>query len=695
MTPLLTRKNKALAKESCLKETEEKNSLFLKTNSRNVNKHPLDYIFSSSIYLKTETNFKQKHSKLTKAYQLLNHQRFAVSQHSFRVTKFFGIKEPRKQPYYHHNNQTIKNEMRVDNDNDDKKIKEKNSLTCYQLFKIKQQQISLKKDENKNKTKYNERKRKNNKKKVNNSYNVTHKKPSDEFTNRFHDNQILLNKKIANKGTQVIMEINNCNFNENKSNNTNNKMNIIDIDQPTEVKYEIDPFSGYDQFCTPDFNVKGEEVNEEDNSIQEFANENLNVDQDQALNEEKKEAKGEKSQENDDEYKDNQENQRHPKEKVSNNELDINNIPKQSKDRHNNGRLPTISLKNRMMLKMKSIANKRQNRQILVPISTLLDFSAKAAFGSKDIIVKDFQGKIYSAKLSQSSFLFSNTHHSFFIEQNIFGIDNFFIFGVFECEGREGYQIATIAKLNFIYFFSSEFIYNKRKKPTEEDISRKLSENNHHLIKLAFEKIVNDINLTRYDSIKSGVSLSLALVIGKKLICASVGITKPIAMIHKEDNGYEYLNAFEFSSFHSFSTESERKRVELATKGKVTYDQNTNKHSYQTNNNKQINIKLTRALGLKEYRQYGLINEPEINEIAIDNSCKCLFIANQTLYTVLGSTFIMKMLCIGMTQEEAISDTCVKILNSYKKRLQSNHMSSSMVTDSDCVYLIVYFNINN
>lgn len=56
---------------------------------------------------------------------------------------------------------------------------------------------------------------------------------------------------------------------------------------------------------------------------------------------------------------------------------------------------------------------------------------------------------------------------------------------------------------------------------------------------------------------KSEVSLSLALVIGNKLICAGVGLTKPTAMIHKEDNGVEYLNPFEFSSFHSFSTESE------------------------------------------------------------------------------------------------------------------------------------------
>ena len=125
--------------------------------------------------------------------------------------------------------------------------------------------------------------------------------------------------------------------------------------------------------------------------------------------------------------------------------------------------LPTL-LRNQTLSKESTLPVKRsktkrkvvKKTKILNPqfLFTALEFiHHKPKF---EIVIKDFVGKTLKNPLATE---YSQPDHTFFIEQNVLDIDNFYFFGLLEGKGKDGYHIACVAKSNFIYYFSSEFAY--------------------------------------------------------------------------------------------------------------------------------------------------------------------------------------------------------------------------------------------
>ena len=70
--------------------------------------------------------------------------------------------------------------------------------------------------------------------------------------------------------------------------------------------------------------------------------------------------------------------------------------------------------------------------------------------------IKEFLGRTQKNPTYPES---SQPDHTFFIEQTVLGIENFYFFGLLEGKGKDGYHLACVAKANFIYYFTSEFAY--------------------------------------------------------------------------------------------------------------------------------------------------------------------------------------------------------------------------------------------
>lgn len=317
--------------------------------------------------------------------------------------------------------------------------------------------------------------------------------------------------------------------------------------------------------------------------------------------------------------------------------------------------LPTL-LRNPTLLKENTLpVKKNQTKRKVVKKTKILNpqflFTALEFIHHKpkfEIVIKDFVGKTLKNPLATE---YSQPDHTFFIEQNVLGIDNFYFFGLLEGKGKDGYHIACVAKSNFIYYFSSEFAYYSQTphqhEKTTEYIHSKLTENNYQMIHSAFLKISHDIEISRYDLHSSGCSVVLFFSVGKKIIVATLGETKGLVMRISIEDGKENII------------------------GDVNRDTE---------------------------KSYGIDNKnsfiPFVNEFDVDkDNVKSVFICNNYLYNIITKRMLMKILCKGLLEDntilskrEKLSEIGEKILTVYKEFC---NRKKKIIEEGD--FIIIYY----
>lgn len=317
--------------------------------------------------------------------------------------------------------------------------------------------------------------------------------------------------------------------------------------------------------------------------------------------------------------------------------------------------LPTL-LRNQTLSKESTLPVKRsktkrkvvKKTKILNPqfLFTALEFiHHKPKF---EIVIKDFVGKTLKNPLATE---YSQPDHTFFIEQNVLDIDNFYFFGLLEGKGKDGYHIACVAKSNFIYYFSSEFAYYSQTphqhEKTTDYIYSKLTENNYQMIHSAFLKISHDIEISRYDLHSSGCSVVLFFSVGKKIIVATLGEAKGLVMRYAVIEGKENII------------------------GDVNKDTE---------------------------KSYGIDNTnsfiPIVSEFDVDkDNVKSVFICNNYLYNIITKRMLMKILCKGLLEDntilskrEKLSEIGEKIFTVYKEFC---NRKKKIIEEGD--FIIIYY----
>jgi serine/threonine protein phosphatase PrpC len=175
-------------------------------------------------------------------------------------------------------------------------------------------------------------------------------------------------------------------------------------------------------------------------------------------------------------------------------------------------------------------------------------------------------------KINQDSILILN---------NIFGLENFHIFGILDGHGDDGHLISSYTKNFLISYFTCFQIYNiiinkedkgpevnlcqidsicKEESPkvTENYIYEKLTENNYFLIKQSYILAEENLGSTNFKINFSGTTCIMMIMIGSKLICSNVGDSRAI-LIDENDEDYQFVK---LSRDHKPEIKSERIRIE-------------------------------------------------------------------------------------------------------------------------------------
>ena len=248
---------------------------------------------------------------------------------------------------------------------------------------------------------------------------------------------------------------------------------------------------------------------------------------------------------------------------------------------------------------------------------------------------------------------------NYLIKENILNIKDYFIFSIFDGHGIDGYYISKIAKNEFNDYFTnhSNLYYIPRTKKdnlnilnnetdflnkyiSTNEIYTRLSYNNFKIIKNFYNQIDNKLKKKDYDSDLSGTTNCSIFIIGNHLICSNLGDSRAI-LIRKNNEIYNLSND------HKPNNKNEYERI-IKKNGEIrknNIDINNNFIDYNEINlnikipfrvflkNKNIpGLAMSRSIGDFIAKKVGVINEPEILDIIINNNDKFIILASDGLW---------------------------------------------------------------
>ena len=248
---------------------------------------------------------------------------------------------------------------------------------------------------------------------------------------------------------------------------------------------------------------------------------------------------------------------------------------------------------------------------------------------------------------------------NYLIKENILNIKDYFIFSIFDGHGIDGYYISKIAKNEFNDYFTnhSNLYYIPRTKKDNlnilnnetdflnkyisiDEIYTRLSFNNFKIIKNFYNQIDNKLKKKDCDSDFSGTTNCSIFIIGNHLICSNLGDSRAI-LIRKNNEIYNLSND------HKPNIKNEYERI-IKKNGEIrknNIDINNNFIDYNEINlnikipfrvflkNKNIpGLAMSRSIGDFIAKKVGVINEPEILDIIINNNDKFIILASDGLW---------------------------------------------------------------
>ena len=260
---------------------------------------------------------------------------------------------------------------------------------------------------------------------------------------------------------------------------------------------------------------------------------------------------------------------------------------------------------------------------------------------------------------------------NYLISEDIFNIKNFNIYSIFDGHGQNGHYISNLVKEEFIDYFSnhSELYYiprlenvknNSNFKTTSlnkyintENLYNRLIYMNYKVIKEIYKKIDEKIKNTDYDKEFSGTTSCSVFIIGNHLLCSNVGDSR--AILIKKSN-----EVFPLSNDHKPNNYYEKERI-LKCGGDIKRIKDSKIEEYVdnlNNNNNNIDKKIieinipfrvyvkgkdypglamSRSLGDFVAKKIGVIHEPEILDITINEDDKFIILASDGLWEVVSN----------------------------------------------------------
>ena len=223
---------------------------------------------------------------------------------------------------------------------------------------------------------------------------------------------------------------------------------------------------------------------------------------------------------------------------------------------------------------------------------------------------------------------------------------NIKLFGIFD--GHSGFEVSKFCSENFSKYFIKEF--SKFSSPNDEQIIKILNN--------IFSTIDNDINTKLNFSNSVGSTATILFIYNNKFFCANVGDSK--CFIIKKDNKINLI-----TKDHNCLDEEETKRIKES--GGIVF----NKRVFGT-------LMLTRSLGDKEMKQYGVISKPYIYYDNL-NEINFIIIASDGVWDVINEKDLLE-LSKNCKDNQVL---CKKIMDLTKERDSRDNISILVVNNNE------------
>ena len=268
---------------------------------------------------------------------------------------------------------------------------------------------------------------------------------------------------------------------------------------------------------------------------------------------------------------------------------------------------------------------------------------------------------------------YKTNQDSFLSILNIYNLNNYSIFAIFDGHGTNGHFVSKYAKNYFQNIFKN---IDNSNETNESAIYKELT--NEKIMKERF-KLIDDFLLEEPYSIQySGSTCIIIIHIGDKIICYNIGDSRA-AFINNE------FKCIQISKDHKPEIPEEKMRIEEC--GGIVKKNSFGIYRVWDKNGIYPGLAMSRSIGDYVAKSLGIICEPDFYELnLINNNIRAVILSSDGLWDILNKNQIEKIV-----KEYIIQNDCKGCINALTTEAKKMYDIKNINRD-DITIIVIFFN---
>ena len=270
-----------------------------------------------------------------------------------------------------------------------------------------------------------------------------------------------------------------------------------------------------------------------------------------------------------------------------------------------------------------------------------------------------------SAALSQRGLrdvgIMKQNQDSYVLIENVFDLETFSIFAVFDGHGSNGHLVSQFIKRKAEEYFTDPFTYSKNPQSalTCEKVLEKLKQNNYAIITRFNSVVHNDLESEKFDINFSGSTCVIVFHVSSTLIISNCGDSRAIVIKdetkHKNKTASPNSNVItsnyhtaQLSVDHKPDLPFEKERIEQSGGVVAQFEEDDGELDgpmrVWVKGEDYPGIATSRSIGDAVAKKIGVIHRPEIQVCEINSSVKYLVVASDGVWEFLSNNDVMDVI---------------------------------------------------
>lgn len=264
---------------------------------------------------------------------------------------------------------------------------------------------------------------------------------------------------------------------------------------------------------------------------------------------------------------------------------------------------------------------------------------------------------------------------------NIYNLNNYSVFAVFDGHGINGHYVSKFVKNYFQNFFENICKTNNNDDIDENLIYKELKRED--IIKEKFKLIENFLLEKNFSIQYSGTTCIIIIHIEDKLICYNLGDSRAV-YINKD------FKCIQISKDHKPELPKEKMRIE--ENGGIVKKDYSNYGVYRvwSKTGKYPGLAMSRSIGDYVAKSLGVIDEPDFYQVnIIENKISAVIISSDGLWNILNNYQIEKIV-----EEYIIKNDCIGCINALVEEAKKMYIKKNIIRD-DITIIVIFFELKN